>query len=359
VRRGRSNLELFGVSFLDILSCTLGGVLLLLLIVMQRKAEESQAARAHVIDLQDKIGILLEEASSGRAQLAAIQTELGKANAGIEKLTGEKEALEEKAAEDHRQLALINARYEAIAKGDAAKAGEIEKLANDKEKLLDEGAKVTEQLARIISVLEQKQGEVKQLRNDKARLEERQTVVATLIGLKGELRNVIFIFDRSDSMKERDFKRYYALLKNWILHLKIESFEVIMFNDQTETCFQQLQPVDPALHGAQDPNRREAADWVDEHQPGGKTDTLGAFKLAFQDYPDADTIVFLSDGRPNYGGQTDQQVLDELAKMNLDPNTGKRKVVINTVAMGNYFAEEWGTFLQNIAEQHDGVFIGR
>jgi len=45
--------------------------------------------------------------------------------------------------------------------------------------------------------------------------------------------------------------------------------------------------------------------------------------------------------------------------MNLDPNTGKRKVVINTVAMGNYFAEEWGTFLQNIAEQHDGVFIGR
>ncbi len=237
MRRRTSGVELFGVSFLDVLSCALGGVLLLLVIVMEQRKEEARAAE-----------------------------------------------------------------------------GRLESLNNQ---------------------------------------------VSVLIGLQGEMKNVVFIFDRSDSMKGRDFEEYYALLKDWILHLKIESFEVIMFNHEMETCFRQLKAVDPRLYGAQDPNRKKAADWVDGHQPGGGTNTLGAFKLAFQNYPDADTMIFLSDGRPSFDNQTEQDVLDELAQMNWDPDTGKRKVVINAVAMGNYFAEEWGTFLRNIAEQHDGVFIGR
>ncbi len=92
----------------------------------------------------------------------------------------------------------------------------------------------------------------------------------------------------------------------------------------------------------------------------GKTNTFGALKIALGvndvrtgdvGYAkiEADTIFFLSDGRPTVGEYVDpDDILREIKVLN-----DLRKVVIHTIAIGEFQKD----FMQRLAEQNGGVFV--
>ena len=176
--------------------------------------------------------------------------------------------------------------------------------------------------------------------------EQAKQEAATMIGLKGDMKGVVFVFDTSGSMEQAGrFPEYQELLRRWVLNLSFERFNVVRFSTDVEAWRE------PGLFEATTANRRGAAQFIGSFTPFGKTNTLGALQKAF-DLSDEnlDTIVLFSDGAPN---QNTEDILQYLRERNT------RGVVINTVAIGRYFQERYGVFLQQIAQQHNGMFIGR
>lgn len=298
MRRRNNSIELFSLSFLDVLTCALGGVLLLLFLTMNRRTEEASAAQSRAQALQQQVDDTTAQLQSVTETLTADNARLQSAREDLERA--------KKALQDAQQT----------------------------------GSK---KLADLERTLEKAQSEFQQ--ENQKRLTELQQLHATLIGLKGDLRHVVFVFDTSGSMNTPRFAEYTGLLESWVQKLNFENFNVVRFDSKVMAWSPSgTRPATPE-------SRREAVQFIHNFKPDGDTFTQAAFQEAFRD-PQTKTIVFFSDGAP-----TDahfDQILSWLDKAN-----GQRKVTINTVGMGNYFNQAYGQFLKTIAERHGGVFIGR
>lgn len=262
MKRTRRELQVYTVSFLDLLSCSLGGILILWLLSVRHSQQQ---------------------AASYASQMQTMQRQITEALGALQ--SAEREAAAAREDADARQRA-------------------IERI---------------------------------------------KAAQATLIGLKGEMKGAAFIFDTSGSMVATGrFDEYKEMLKAWILHLPFERFNIVRFSDSVEV-WRPGQLVD-----ATPQNREEACRFVDAFVSRGATHTLAALQAAFA-LPDLDTITLMSDGRPEPGGVWEmQQTHAWLAQQN-----ASRQVVINCVALGDYFGKDYAEFLQKIAHDHGGMFIGR
>ncbi|MFO7904743.1 MAG: VWA domain-containing protein [Pirellulaceae bacterium] len=167
---------------------------------------------------------------------------------------------------------------------------------------------------------------------------------SALIGFQGEFQGVMFVVDSSGSMRGERFADCQALLKQWLTYLPFQDFNVIDFDDRPK-------PWRPdVLVDATESARKAACSFVDDCSPKGDTDTLGALQTAFS-MPGVDTIILISDGAPD---QSMAEIHEWLSTANEDG-----EVTINCVGMGDYFQEDYGPFLQKIANDHGGMFLGR
>ena len=299
MKRRRTEIQLFGMSFLDVLACALGGTLLLLIVIMSSSRQRVQFYESTLFGMRKE----------GAEQLSR-----------IDRLRGEIDRLQ----------------------------GDLKK---DRQRFRD---RQEQHRGEIAALKEQLNGVVREL----ADLENGLTGV---VGLQGDMKGVVFIFDTSESMATDRFEEYTGLLKSWVRHLQFERFNVIRFASDVQAW---------SSSGLQDStsSRRDAAvAFIDTFQPKGQTNTLAALRKALED-DDVDTIILFSDGEP-YRFQDDKPVLDRSGR----PIRGRpaiqevhdylrkhsRGTVINTVGMGNYLNQEYGRFLQDVARAHHGVFIGR
>ena len=247
----RRDSQPFSMSFLDILTCALGGVLLLLLLMMSRSHRQASAFRLQIDSMEQQM-------SDARKAVA--------------------DAIQE------------------IARHESAKQS----------------------------------------------LERAQSA---LIGFKGEFGGVVFIFDTSGSMKSgRRFSECQQLLKQWLRYLPFTRFNVVDFDNSAEAWRS------GSLANATEAERESACTFVDNCSADGGTNTLAALKIAFE-MPGADTIILMSDGAPD-------QEMDEIHEW-LNKANRNHHIAINCVGIGNYFHGDYGPFLQKIASDHEGMFIGR
>lgn len=281
MNRRTGEIQVFSVSFLDVLSCALGGVLLLLLQTMDTS-----------------------EANARRFQSALAS----------------------------RERQIDEAFQELRAVGDA-----LEESQKDAEKLANS-------LKGAADALASARNNANKLANANNRLRRAQ---AALIGLKGDMSAVVFAFDTSGSMGTLGpgkFDEYTGLLKTWIRELQFESFNVIEFDDDVVTWDR------TGLVAASKSNREAATRFVNGFVPDGNTSTKAALEEALEQLNGQGTIVLFSDGRPS--DDSPNSIRSWLLSNN--PN-----VTINTVAMGAYLRQEYGEFLQAVAAENRGMFIGR
>lgn len=306
MKRRRTEIQLFGMSFLDVLACALGGTLLLLIVIISSSNERVQFYESTLFGMRNE----------GAEQLSR-----------IDRLRGEIDRLQGDLKKDRQ---LFRDRQE-------QHRGEI--AAREK------------RLEGVMQELAQARGQLADLENE----------LTSAVGLQGEMKGVVFIFDTSESMATDRFEEYTGLLKSWVRHLRFERFNVIRFGSDVQAW---------SPSGLQDgtgQKREEAVAFLDTFQPKGRTNTLAALRKALED-DHVDTIILFSDGEP-YRFRDGQPVLDRSG----EPIRGRaaiqevheylrehsRGTTINTVGMGNYLNQEYGTFLQDVARAHHGVFIGR
>lgn len=248
MRLRRKELQIFSMSFLDVISCALGGTLLLLLITMEQSAQRADAARRE------------------------------------------------------------NARLKSAAAAASAELAEAKKKVRESEEA-------------------------------KSAVEAAMT---SLVGLEGDFTNVVFIFDISGSMATPDLDSYKGTLASWLSGLPFKKFNVLAFNDQVRSWRKRQ------LVAGTDPNREAAISFVERLAPENTTATLAVLQEALSQ-PGVDTIVLMSDGAP-----VDAEPAEIIAWL----RTNAKDVTINSVAMGEYFQKEYGDFLSQIADEHNGSFIG-
>jgi hypothetical protein len=180
-----------------------------------------------------------------------------------------------------------------------------------------------------------------------------------LLGIPGNLRNVVFVVDCSSSMNEggrwEDAKRTVAA---WITHLPVERAVLILFSGgpvfvpselSSEKLFPQnsreLVIVDDAMRG------RMAAE-LGAIRPHAGTSAYAALRRALE-FKDLDAIVLFTDGAPDSPAEVKRFIEGWRS------SEEGRRTRLHTVGVGDYFNRESGGFLRELARIGDGAFIGR
>ncbi|MFN9365051.1 MAG: VWA domain-containing protein, partial [Planctomycetota bacterium] len=181
-----------------------------------------------------------------------------------------------------------------------------------------------------------------------------------LIGLKGEMKNVVFVVDASGSMNESDgisprWQNTSKVIKTWLELLDVEKCGLVVFNDQAISFEPEKRLFD--LRGSSGEFQRgRMLKFLNELKPGGGTNTLAGLTVAYE-HEGVDTIILFTDGAPtsgsNKGFDSNQaNAIYRLCQRN-------PKIPINTIALGNYFTEELATFLKKVVTLTSGEFIGK
>jgi hypothetical protein len=195
----------------------------------------------------------------------------------------------------------------------------------------------------------------------------RTTVRQELLGLRGSLKRVVILLDRSGSMDSPDAKSGLGgmktrweyckgIIRTWLKYLDMEECVLIVFSDGVER-YPPGRGVYKILKSEEE--RRELLRTLEKlPPPGGATNTLGALWEAY-DVKDATSIILFTDGKPEAAGSTTKKLQSDIVSL-VQEKSRTRNLPINTVGLGNYNQEEGlCTFLMNLADISGGVFIGR
>jgi len=184
-----------------------------------------------------------------------------------------------------------------------------------------------------------------------------------LLGLKGDFRRVVFVMDISGSMAEHDkWNQVVKVMSDWLKYLPVEECALVIYSDRVAQY-----PEDGSFLKVTGPtgdqNRELLISMLNNVQPNGYTETLKALQAAFA-YNGVDTIILFTDGAPekpppNNLPSKRKKNMQEIYSFCGDMVKNGRKVPINTVGLGDYFAEDLGAFLLKVSEITGGTFVGR
>jgi Mg-chelatase subunit ChlD len=328
----------------------------------------AQSAEAKVKTLEDENGRLVKqigdwtvaatEAERKYRELVGVVSKDGSDAATLgEKLAGALSAL--KAAEAKAAAAQADAKSSqdemaGMKSGREEMNAKLDRAKSDLEEAKRALASATSENRRINDVMTsqdsvtKKEGEVKK----------------DLLGINGGIGNVVFVVDRSESMRKGgrwdDAKR---TIQNWVTHLPVNRAALVLFGSNIEF----IPPV-PESDGPLRPDTREIP-VVDDSlrtlmrqelegiKPAGSTPTYAALRRSM-DFKDIDAIILFTDGNPDptsSGGdpraEVEQLVIDW---RQMHPNAH-----VHVVGIGDYFNESMRQFLLGVAKAGDGAFIGR
>jgi len=205
------------------------------------------------------------------------------------------------------------------------------------------------QLANALDDLQAAQSQLQQQRSREA------TINRELVGLRGGLKRVAILFDASGSMTQGGrWDEVQRIALTGLDHLEVDECVLIVFSSGVAAF-----PTDGSLlrvSGPEGPaNRARLLEYLRSVKPEGWTNTLPAMQLAYR-YP-VDTVILFSDGAPTYeqvnrfNAEAAEQIY-ALCRQHAD-------IPVNAVGLGNYFDQNFSTFLRTIAQLTGGTFVGR
>ena len=173
--------------------------------------------------------------------------------------------------------------------------------------------------------------------------------------LKGGLKYVVFIVDRSGSMAQGgSWKKTSEIIRTWLEVLPIEHAALIYFNDTVSAFPSNETYLD--MRGTQNiQNKNTLLKQFNLIKPKGNTNTLDALRKAYE-YKNTDTIILFTDGFPDIDGKN--HFNDGDAKAIYDLCQEHKLIPVNTIGLGSYFDSKLGGFLKRLPEITGGSFIG-
>ena len=199
---------------------------------------------------------------------------------------------------------------------------------------------------------------------------------AELLNLKGGLTNVVILLDASASMKEKGrlqverWKEAQEVIRTWLTLLPIQRCALVIFSDASQVHTTNAAG-HPIFWEMNEQNRDTLVQAINEREPAGNTGTWSALINAYNHFPEADTILLFTDGKPfvpktseggvrdGIGGSAASAISREQIKLVLELVQEHRDVPVNVVGLGDYFEKEQAEFLLEICRRTGGSFLGR
>jgi len=328
-RRTRRSVDIFNLSFLDVVSCGFGAIILLLVIV---KVSEPHVIEQLAVDLGGLAAQLEAELYEIRGETAVFNREL---IARQEQLSEQREKL----ARLQGDLSSIRGRYATTRNEYAAQTiieGQLTMAQQD----------LTEEMRRLLGSGYQ-----------------RKQLTSTIGGVPVDSEYIIFIIDTSGSMQQNAWPLVLKKVTEVLdIYPQVKGIQVM--NDMGDYLFSQYQgkwiPDTPA-------RRKAIIARLSGWQPFSNSSPVEGIEAAIRRFHAQDKRISLYVFGDDFARGSIQAVVDTVAGLNRADTSGKRRVRIHTVGFPVLFdmgtglpvnAVRYAALMRKLAETNGGSFVG-
>ena len=183
----------------------------------------------------------------------------------------------------------------------------------------------------------------------------------SLFGIKLGYHRILFLFDRSGSIIQNNWKNVIInTCKEILQHCEIEEFAIIAFS--SDMLFF---PPKGIMLGGGAANKEKAINWLNHKVYfGGTTHLHEALKIAYEHYDNLDAIFLLTDGLPSARNRSSESLQQEIITYIKEKKQQNNLTKIITIAIGYppADAKEYANiykYLHKISKITNGQYIGR
>lgn len=328
-KRPRRGVDIFNLSFLDVVSCGFGAIILLLVIV---KIAEPSVIEKLAVDLSGLVARLEAESHRIRGETQVLNRELTEKQ---QQLSDSKRRLARLSGE----LSSLRGEYAATKREHDAQTLIESQLERAKQSLSDE-------MRRLLG------SEYRRPKSD-----------ATIGGVPVDSEYVIFIIDTSGSMNQNAWplvlKKVTEVLE---IYPKVKGIQVL--NDMGDYMFTQYRggqwiPDSPARRRA---IIKRLAGW----QPFSNSSPVEGIEAAIRRFYAKDKRISLYVFGDDFARGSIQAVIDTVDRLNRADSSGQRRVRIHAVGFPVQFAQggipanavRFAALMRKLAESNSGSFVG-
>jgi hypothetical protein len=327
-RRGRREIEIFSLSFLDVVSCGFGAIILLLVLV---KEAEPRVIERLGVDLTGLVQRLEAERHRLRGETTVLNRELMRKQ---EQLSEQRDKL----ARLQGELSSVRGEYAATRNEHDAQRLIAGRLATAKENL-------TEEMRRL-----------------EATARARPKANSVIGGVPVDSEYIIFIIDTSGSMQQNAWPLVLMKVREVLaIYPRVKGIQVM--NDMGDYMFSEYQgkwiPDSPARRAA---IVKRLASW----QPFSNSSPVEGIEAAIRRYHAGDKRISLYVFGDDFSSGSIQTVIETVDALNRGDTTGGRRVRIHTVGFPVQFlpggipsnAVRFAALMRRLAEDNNGSFVG-
>ena len=322
--RNRRAMEEFSVSFLDVICCGFGAIILLLMIT---KTVEPILLEKSQLDLDSKVADRELALFEIKGQIHELRRQLTDADAQLDENLTELLALE-------RQLTLILSQFAATSKVADENLTESMKLATAKQSLTDE-------MQRLLGL-------------------DFKRTTSLVGGIAVDSEYIIFVIDTSGSMFNVAWPQVLRKVEETLaIYPRVKGIQVM--NDMGDYMFPRYQG-----QWMNDSNaiRRSILDRLQSWNPFSNSSPVEGIQRAIATYyaPDKNISIFVFGD--DFTGRSIESVVEEVDRLNRADDTGRRRVRIHAIGFPVYLQRPSGrvyrfaALMRELAYRNDGTFVG-
>ncbi len=330
--RRRREADPFTMSFLDIMCCGFGAIILLMMI--SRSSPNTSPQKAMEVSEHPTSGSILDK----QKELFALRGETNVFNRELNAKHEQLSQYNERIARLRRELSEINGKYNASNTQSTDYQKQRGKLALAQQQLTDEMKRLQASL-----------GE--------------QMNTKSVGGVPVDSEYIIFLIDTSRSMFDYAWNRMMeAMTQTLQIYPHVKGIQVI--NDQGEYMFSSYRgswiPDSPARRAA---IMQRLRTW----NPYSESSPANGIMAMIRTYNDPDKKVSLYVFGDDFSGDSIREVVEAVDRYNVDPATGKRIMRIHGIGFPTIFSQppkyqssayRFSALLRELARKNGGTFVG-
>ncbi|MEM9624096.1 MAG: VWA domain-containing protein [Pseudomonadota bacterium] len=322
--RSRRGIEEFSVSFLDVICCGFGAIILLLMIT---KTVQPVLLERSSINLQGQVAARENALFEIRGQITELRRQL-------DDTEGDLDDKLEKLAELQRQLTQILGEYDNLSESQQETATQNLKLAAAKQSLTDE-------MERLLGL-------------------DFKRSSGLVGGIAVDSEYIIFVIDTSGSMQSVAWPQVVRKVSETLsIYPQVKGIQVM--NDMGDYMFSRYQGQwiedTPAL-------RNSIITTLQGWAPFSNSSPVEGITEAINTYYDPDKRISIYVFGDDYTGNSIEEVIEAVDRVNLADESGRRRVRIHAVGFPVYLDRpnnrvyRFAALMRELAYRNDGSFVG-
>jgi len=326
-RRQRKNSEDFNMSFLDVICCGFGAIVLLLMIT---KTVAPAVIESQVIDLQGQLKNLQQQLFSLRGETTALNRDL--------------DAKHEQLSDENKRIALLTSQLQQVQADHARLASANANEDTERGKLYRAQQSLSKEMERLLGLNHQR----------------RNSVIG---GIPVDSEYIIFIIDTSGSMFNYGWQRMMnELIATLEIYPQVKGIQIM--NDMGDYMFSNYRDKwIPDTPGRRDIMIKRLRNW----NPFSNSSPVEGIQRAVRRFYDPDKKISLYVFGDEFTGRSIQNVVQTVDKLNRRKKSGERMVRIHAVGFPVQFSRpthlqttgiRFAALMRELTYRNGGTFVG-